>query len=110
MDRVDDAPIFLIGYRGTGKTTVARELASRLGCTWVDADDLIEQGAGKTIAAIFAASGEAGFREVEVQVVRELCDLRLSGNAEDGAPSPRHSPGGRGRKIVALGGGAVLRN
>ena len=60
MDHVDDAPIFLIGYRGTGKTTVARELAGRLGFEWVDADDVIEERAGKSIAAIFAEDGEAG--------------------------------------------------
>ena len=40
MAHVDDAPIFLIGYRGTGKTTVARELAARLGYDWIDADDV----------------------------------------------------------------------
>ena len=64
-----DAPIFLIGYRGTGKTSVARELAGHLAYHWVDTDDLIEQMTGKTIAAIFSDEGEAGFREWEARVV-----------------------------------------
>jgi shikimate kinase len=84
-----DAPIFLIGYRGTGKTSVARELADRLAYHWVDADDLVEQLTGKTIAAIFADEGETGFREWEARVVATLCRKR--------------------RTVVALGGGAVLR-
>jgi shikimate kinase len=79
----------LIGYRGTGKSTVAAELASGLGFDWVDADDEVERRAGKSIAAIFAVDGEAAFRDLEAQVVAELC--------------------GRKRTVVALGGGAVLR-
>jgi len=89
MARSGDAPIFLIGYRGTGKTSVARELAAQLGYHWVDADDLIEQLTGKTIAAIFAEEGEAGFREWEARVVSAV--------------------GRKQRTVVALGGGAVLR-
>lgn len=83
------SPVFLIGYRGTGKTSVARELAARLICNWVDADDVIEQWAGKSIAEIFADDGEAAFRDVESRVVEELS--------------------GRAGSIVSLGGGAVLR-
>ena len=85
----DDRPIFLIGYRGTGKSTVARELAVRLEWDGVDADVLIEKRAGKSIAAMFAEEGEAAFRDLESQVVRELAE--------------------RPRTVVALGGGAVLR-
>lgn len=81
--------IALIGYRGTGKTTVARQLALRLGWDWVDADVEVELRAGKSIAAIFADDGEAAFRDTESAVVAELCD--------------------RERTVVALGGGAVLR-
>jgi shikimate kinase len=84
-----DAPIFLIGYRGTGKTSVARELAGRLDFHCVDADDLVEEMTGKTIAAIFSNEGEAGFRQWEARVVSALSRKR--------------------RTIVALGGGAVLR-
>ncbi|HJQ80123.1 MAG TPA: shikimate kinase [Lacipirellulaceae bacterium] len=83
------APIFLIGYRGTGKSTVARHLAERLGYDSVDADAEIERRAGKSIAAIFADNGEAAFRDLESQLVAELSGLR--------------------RSVIALGGGAVLR-
>jgi shikimate kinase len=89
MAHVGDAPIFLIGYRGTGKTSVARELAGQLGYHWVDADDLIEQMTGKSIATIFSDEGEAGFRQWEARVVSALSRKR--------------------RTVVALGGGAVLR-
>jgi len=84
-----DAPVFLIGYRGTGKTTAARTLAALMDCQWVDADDVIEERAGKTIAAIFADDGETVFRDWEERVVRELS--------------------GRRRIVIGLGGGAVLR-
>jgi shikimate kinase len=82
-------PIFLIGYRGTGKTTVGRLLAARLGCEAIDADDEIERRAGKSISEIFADDGEAAFRALEAEVVAELCR--------------------RSRVVVAPGGGAVLR-
>jgi shikimate kinase len=85
---LDNRSIFLIGYRGTGKSTVAELLAERLGWDWIDADDEIERRAGKSIAAIFAEEGEAAFRELESDVVAELCRRR--------------------RTVVALGGGAVL--
>jgi shikimate kinase len=81
--------IALIGYRGTGKTTVAQQLALRLGWDWVDADVEVELRAGKSIATIFADDGEEAFRDLESEVVESLC--------------------ARQRTIVALGGGAVLR-
>jgi shikimate kinase len=84
-----DRPIFLIGYRGTGKTTVARLLAARLGWRSVDADELLEQRFGQTIRAIFDAEGEAGFRAKEAAVLDDLCKLS--------------------RHVVATGGGVVLR-
>jgi shikimate kinase len=90
MARDDDAPIFLIGYRGTGKSAVARELAARLGFSWIDADEAIEQHAGKSIARIFADDGEPAFRQMEAGIVADLTGER--------------------RTVVALGGGAVLRD
>lgn len=81
--------IALIGYRGTGKTTVAKLLAERLGYDWIDADVEVEQRAGKSIAEIFATTGEESFRDLEAEVVADLCQ--------------------RERTILALGGGAVLR-
>ncbi len=84
-----DSPIFLIGYRGTGKTSVARELGNQLSYGWVDADDVVEQQAGKTVAAIFAEEGEEAFRDWETRALAALC--------------------GKRRTVLALGGGAVLR-
>jgi shikimate kinase len=83
------APIFLIGYRGTGKTTVGRLLAARLDREAIDSDNEVEHRAGKSISAIFAEDGEAAFRALEAEVVAELCR--------------------RSRVVVAPGGGAVLR-
>jgi shikimate kinase len=81
--------LFLIGPRGSGKTTVARLLAERLGWAWVDADDVLERRAGRSVREVFAAEGEAGFREREAAVVAELCGLE--------------------RHVIATGGGVVLR-
>jgi shikimate kinase len=82
--------LFLIGYRGSGKTTVAAALAERLGWPWVDADAELERRAGQTIKQIFEEQGELAFRDLEVAVVADLA--------------------ARDRQIVALGGGAVLRD
>ncbi len=79
----------LIGYRGSGKSTVARLLADRWGWRAVDADDEIERRAGQSIAEIFASSGEGSFRDLECAVLRDLV--------------PRPSI------VLAAGGGAVLR-
>ena len=81
--------IALIGYRGTGKTSVARLLAARLAHDWVDADVEVELRAGKSIAAIFADAGEGAFRDLECAVVADLCR--------------------RDNAVLAMGGGAVLR-
>jgi shikimate kinase len=80
---------FLIGPRGSGKSTVARLLAGRLGWSWVDADAELERRAGRTIRVIFAEEGEAGFREREAALLRELSQVP--------------------RQVVATGGGVVLR-
>lgn len=77
----------LIGYRATGKTTLARLLAEELGCHWADSDEEIECRTGKTITQIFAEEGEEVFRKLEVSVIAELCqetDLVLA--AGGGAP------------------------
>jgi shikimate kinase len=80
--------LFLIGYRCTGKTTVARILAERLGWTWIDADRALEERYGRSIRQIFAEEGEAGFREKESAVLEQLC--------------------GSQNQIIATGGGVVL--
>lgn len=79
----------LIGYRATGKTTLARRLAERLGWDWIDADVEIERVAGKSIADIFASDGEPAFRDVEARVIADLTS--------------------RANLVIAAGGGAPLR-
>lgn len=79
----------LIGYRATGKTTLARLLADRLGWEWIDADVEIERRAGKSIARIFAENGEPAFRDLEVQAIGDLCRRKWL--------------------VLAAGGGAPLR-
>lgn len=64
--------IYLIGYRGTGKSTLARLLAEHLGWSWLDADAVLEERAGQSIRQIFTTEGEAGFRARETAVLREL--------------------------------------
>jgi shikimate kinase len=81
--------IFLIGYRGSGKTTVGRLLASRLGWQFIDADAIIEERACKTIREIFANEGEQFFRDREAAILTELCK--------------------RTDTVIATGGGVVLR-
>lgn len=62
----------LTGMMGSGKSTVARELARLLGRRFVDTDAEVERRAGRPVAAIFAERGEATFRAIEREVVRGL--------------------------------------
>src|SRR5688572_30506661 len=82
--------LFLIGYRGSGKTTVARALGELLRWPWLDADVELERRAGKSIQQIFADDGEGAFRDLESAVVADLARLD--------------------RHVLALGGGAVMRD
>lgn len=82
--------IALIGFMGSGKSTVGQRLARRLGRDFVEVDRLIEKHSGKTIPEIFRDSGEAGFRDLEEASIEEVCRT-----AQDA--------------VIALGGGAVLR-
>lgn len=84
--------IVLTGFMGTGKSTVGRLLAKRLGFAFLDLDELIEKEAGLPIREIFSAYGEARFRELESDVIKRLA----SGVLGD-------------RLIVSTGGGAVVR-
>lgn len=81
--------LLLLGYRGTGKTTVARLLAQRLDAQWVDTDAEVAKAAGRSIATLFAEEGEQVFRDRETEVLRSLLS----------APY----------RIFACGGGVVLR-
>lgn len=64
--------LLLIGFMGTGKTTISRALCKRLPMKEVDVDAFIVTRAGKTISAIFAEDGEAAFRQMETEILREL--------------------------------------
>jgi len=81
--------LILIGYRGTGKTTVARRVAELLSLECLDADVEVEHRAGKSIKQIFDDDGEQAFRDLEVQVIAELIQ--------------------HGDSVLSLGGGAVMR-
>lgn len=79
--------IVVVGFMGAGKTTVARELARLLGCDWIDLDERITRGTGRTPQQLIDEEGEPRFREIETRALDEL--LR------EGAP-----------RVIALGGGA----
>ena len=74
------AVIYLIGYMGCGKTTLGRALGHALGARFIDLDDFVEQRAGMTVADIFAARGEQGFRRLEREALEEVA--RTAGQAD----------------------------
>ena len=80
--------LVLIGYRCTGKTTIGRILAGKLGWPLVDTDTLIQERAGKTIKEIVAAGGWPEFRRLEREVIADVA-------AGD-------------RQVISTGGGATL--
>lgn len=82
-------PVFLIGFMGAGKTSVARQLAVTRGLSSIDADQYLELREGRVIADIFAQDGEEGFRAIETDVLKDLA---------------AHSP-----RLISCGGGAPLR-
>ena len=67
--------IFLVGYMGSGKTTIGSELAEKLGFKFIDTDIYIEEKYQKTINEIFASVGEQKFREMETETLSEISDL-----------------------------------
>ena len=81
--------IVFLGLRGSGKSTVAREVASRLEAEMVDTDKVVQERAGESIAEIVNKSGWQAFRDLEEEVLGETC--------------------GTVGRIVATGGGVVLR-
>lgn len=83
------APIFLTGFMGVGKSKIGGILAWRLGRDFLDTDQMIEERAGMDIAAIFADAGEAHFRQLEHECVRDACARRDA--------------------VISLGGGAIAQ-
>ena len=82
--------VVLVGLMGSGKTTVGKRVAARLGRHFVDADVALEEIADRSIAEIFERDGEAGFRDLEADTFEELLE--------------HHEP-----CVIAGGGGLVLR-
>ncbi len=80
--------IVLTGFMGTGKTKVGKILARRLGLTFVDTDDRVEERAGISINKIFKRYGEPHFRNLEKKVIKEVSE-------KDGV-------------VIAIGGGAFI--
>lgn len=65
---------FLIGYMGSGKTTLGRAVSARTGVRFIDLDDYIEQREGCTIREIFASRGEEAFRDIESRALAEVSE------------------------------------
>lgn len=82
--------IILIGFMGSGKSTVGLELARQLDFSFCDTDALIEEKEQTSISNIFAAKGEEYFRELETALLQELLE-------------------GREQRVIATGGGLPLR-
>jgi len=81
--------LYLVGPMGSGKTTLGRQLAARLGLEFIDCDQEIEERTGASVNLIFDVEGEAGFRDRESALIEELS----------------HRTG----LLVATGGGAIIR-
>ncbi len=81
--------IYLAGFSGTGKSTIARLIAGKMGCPAFDLDQLIVEASGMPIPLIFEREGEEGFRRRESEALRTVS--------------------GEEAFVVATGGGAVLR-
>lgn len=84
----------LVGFMGSGKTTIGRQLAQHLGWRFLDLDERIEERAGATIAGIFEKLGEAAFRDLEFEQLRRSLEEAISG----AVPS-----------VIALGGGTFVQ-
>jgi len=78
----------LVGLSGSGKTTVARLLARRLGWRFVDTDQVIQRDAGMTVQEIFRVQGEPSFRTLESETIADICR--------------------RSRQVIATGGGSFV--
>lgn len=91
VDPAADGPIVLIGMMGSGKTTVGRALAARLGRPFVDLDEHVIAAEGASIAQLFDVVGSDGFRDAETRSLEEVI-------GQGGGP------------VIAAGGGVILRH
>lgn len=82
--------IFLTGYRCTGKTTIGKQLAGLFGFDFIDADEMLVEDAGMTVAEIVERFGWDDFRDRESEVLKKLCSMN--------------------NVVVATGGGVILRD
>lgn len=82
--------IILIGFMGSGKSTISRLLGEKLNFKALDTDDLVEKKSGMTTAEIFDKHGETRYRELEIDVSRELKNIQ--------------------NHIIATGGGVILNS
>ena len=82
--------IVLCGFMGSGKSTIGKQLAERLGMRFIDTDTYIEQKEGMTISKIFEEKGEEYFRELELKVCEEISSLKVT--------------------VVSTGGGTLLKD
>ena len=85
--------VYLVGFMGSGKTTVGTKLAQRLAWKFVDLDVSIEQEEGRSIAEIFARAGESAFRRKERETLERVIE----------------EAGRGGGRVVALGGGTFAQ-
>jgi shikimate kinase len=81
--------LYLIGMMGVGKTTVGRELAKQLSYGFLDADNVVEETTKQSINELFASVGEAGFRQIESDVLAQICSFT--------------------KLVISTGGGVILQ-
>ncbi len=89
MDRIETRSVALIGFMGTGKTTIGKRLARRLDYRFVDSDTEVEQRTGMSIRNLFLEQGEEAFRRLENETIADL------------AAQPS--------QVISTGGGTVLQ-
>jgi shikimate kinase len=68
--------IYLIGFMGSGKSTIGKQLAKKLNHLFVDFDELIEEQSGKKISEIFKDEGQQGFRNIETEILKGISDFK----------------------------------
>ena len=93
IDLQNNMIISLTGFMGCGKSSVGRKLSKLLCCSFMDLDDVIVERAGRSIPEIFETDGEAVFRQMEHDVLRDITSQPIGNNSI----------------VLALGGGAVMQ-